>query len=354
VLSRNSTFQFKSGNVQPSVMKSDFGADYMVEGTVRQQNDQIRISARIIDTATGILLWSENYDGSMSDIFDIQDRLARKIAGSVATNVLSEEEIRRSAIPVPDMSAYDLVLRARSLGYSSNCRSNREYRQLLEKSIKRDPQYALPHAMMSEARVSQVVLGCAEFAETVQEDAGREARKAISLAPDQPDGYRALGRYLEIHSVREQANVDQARPVLARALQLNPSDSSALALWGTLELFNGNFAESVKSFENAKQLDSKMEPLYLFEFALAYYMSEQLTEALRLAEQSISGHPDFYLLRTVAAASAARLGKMETAYKHIEAIRPILPFVDYQGVADGFSDPDDADYWLDGLKMAGI
>jgi tetratricopeptide (TPR) repeat protein len=181
-----------------------------------------------------------------------------------------------------------------------------------------------------------------------------EARRSIALAPNEPDGYRALGRFFEIRAHREKANVDQARPVLARALQLNPSDASALALWGTLELFNGNFAESLNSYEIARQLDSKMEPLYLFEFALAYYMSKQHEKALRLAEQSISNYPDFYLLRTVAAAASARLGMMEVAHQHIAAIRPILPLVDYQGVADGFSNVDYAKYWLEGLKLAGV
>ena len=186
-------------------------------------------------------MWSDRYDGELADIFDFQDTIARQIAGTLAANITLVEGRRQLDHPRPDQTAFDLVLRARAIGHGASRTTNRQFRELITKAIELDPNYAAARALLADALYSLAILGWTEFPDRELSRGADEARKAIALASDEPDGYRALGRIL-----LARAEYDQAQNALKRAIEINPSDANALAAWGAVQSFSGEIAGAIE------------------------------------------------------------------------------------------------------------
>src|SRR5262249_47267212 len=146
-----------------------------------------------------------------------------------------------------------------------------------------DPNYAAAHALMAEALYSLAVLGWTEFPDRELSRGAAEARKAIALGPHQPDGDPAPGRRL-----LARAEYDQAQDALKRAIEINPSDASALAVWGSVQSFSGEIGAAIASLELALKLDPTLEPGYVFDLAIAYYLAHRDADVLRIAERGLS------------------------------------------------------------------
>jgi adenylate cyclase len=349
VIGRNAVLPYKKRPATQQEIASELGATYLVEGSVRRSASQVRITAQLTESRTGTVLWSDRFDGELADIFEFQDAIARRIAGTLAANIALVEGRRSLDQPKPTPNAFDLVLRARALGHASTRTVNRRFRELIAKAIELDPNYAMARALLAEALYSQAVLGWTEFTDRELARGADEARKAIALAPDEPDGHRALGR---IHLAR--AEYDQAQHALKRAIEINPSDANALAVWGGLQSFSGEVAEAIGSLQLALKLDPTLEPNHVFDLALAYYLARQHEDALRIAERGLARYPDFPMFNLPAAAAAAQLGRKEQATRYVEALRRRLPFLDTDNVGSRFEDPARAAYLRDGLKEAGL
>lgn len=349
VIGRNAVLPYKKRPATQQEIASELGATYLVEGSVRRSASQVRITSQLTESRTGTVLWSDRFDGELADIFEFQDTIARRIAGTLAANIAMVEGRRSLDQPKPNPNAFDLVLRARALGHASTRTVNRRFRELVAKAIELDPNYAMARALLAEALYSQAVLGWTEFTDRELARGADEARKAIALAPDEPDGYRALGR---IHLAR--AEYDQAQHALKRAIEINPSDANALAVWGGLQSFSGQIAEAIGSLQLALKLDPTLEPNHVFDLALAYYLARQHEDALRIAERGLARYPDFPMFNLPAAAAAAQLGRKEQAARYVEALRRRLPFLDTDNVGSRFKDPAHAAYLQNGLKAAGL
>jgi adenylate cyclase len=349
VIGRNAVLPYKKRPATQQEIASELGATYLVEGSVRRSASQVRITAQLTESQTGTVLWSDRFDGELADIFEFQDAIAHRIAGTLAANIALVEGRRSLDQPKPNPNAFDLVLRARALGHASTRTVNRRFRELIAKAIELDPNYAMARALLAEALYSQAVLGWTEFTDRELARGADEARKAIALAPDEPDGHRALGR---IHLAR--AEYDQAQHALKRAIEINPSDANALAVWGGLQSFSGQVAEAIGSLQLALKLDPTLGPNHVFDLALAYYLARQHEDALRIAERGLARYPDFPMFNLPAAAAAAQLGRKEQAARYVEALGRRLPVLDTDNVGSRFKDPARAAYLRDGLKEAGL
>jgi len=349
VIGRNAVSRYKKRPPTQEEITSDLGANYLVAGSVRHSGNRVRIAAQLTDSRSGTVMWSDRYDGELTDIFEFQDTIARRIAGTLAANVTLLEGRRQLNHPRPDATAFDLVLRARAIGHGASRAANRQFRELISKAIELDPNYAAAHALMAEALYSLAVLGWTEFPDREFARGTAEARKAIALAPDQPDGYRALGRLLVAGT-----DYDQAQNALKRAIEINPSDASALAEWGSVQSFSGEIGTGIESLELALKLDPTLEPKHVFDLAIADYLAHRHADALRTAERGLSRYPDFPMFNAAAAAAAAQLGRKEEAHRYIEALRRRVPFLDLDSIGSRFKDASLRAYLREGLKAAGL
>jgi TolB-like protein/class 3 adenylate cyclase/Tfp pilus assembly protein PilF len=349
VIGRNTVLRFKKQPPTQDQITSELGASYLVNGSVRRSGRRVRIAAQLTRARDGTVMWSDRYDGELTDVFEFQDTIARRIAGTLAANITQVEGRRQLDHPRPDASAFDLVLRARAIGYSASRTGNRQFRELIAKAIELDPNYATAWALQADAFRSLAILGWTEFPDQDLSRAAADAQKAIALAPSEPDGYRALGRVLMVR-----AEYEQSKDALKRAVEINPSDANALAAWGSSESFVGEIGGAIESLELALKLDPMLEPTYVFDLVVAYYIARRHDDALRVAELGLARYPDFFVFNSAAAAAAAQLGRKDQAARYAEALRRRLPSFDPSSMGTRFKDSARAAYLREGLKLAGL
>jgi adenylate cyclase len=349
VIGRNAVLRYKKRPPTQEEITSELGANYLVGGSVRHSGKRVRIAAQLTESRAGTVMWSDRYDGELPDIFEFQDTIARRIAGTLAASVALVEGRRQLDHPRPNPTAFDLVLRARALGHGASRTTNRQVRELITKAIELDPNYAAARALLADALYSLAILGWSEFPDRELSRGADEARKAIALASDEPDGYRALGRIL-----LARVEYDQAKNALKRAIEINPSDANALAPWGAVQSFSGEIAGAIDSLQLALKLDPMLEPNYVFDLAVAYYLARRHEDALRVAERGLARYPDFPMFNVPAAAAAAQLGRKERAAGYVEALRRHLPLLNLEPLGSRFKDPAHPTYLREGLKLAGF
>ena len=147
VIGRNAVLRYKKRPATQQEIASELGANYLVDGSVRRSGKQVRIAAQLIESRAGTVMWSDRFDGELADIFDFQDAIARRIAGTLAANIALVEGRRSLDQPKPNPNAFDLVLRARALGHASTRTANRRFRELIAEAIELDPSYATARAL---------------------------------------------------------------------------------------------------------------------------------------------------------------------------------------------------------------
>jgi adenylate cyclase len=140
VIARNSSFTYKGQSVDVKQVGRELGVRYVLEGSVRKGAGRVRITAQLIETMNGAHLWAERFDGSLEDIFDLQDKVAISAAGIIEPALQAAETVRTASRPTSDLSAYDAYLRAYSIYFASR-KQIREALALLEEAIARDTNY---------------------------------------------------------------------------------------------------------------------------------------------------------------------------------------------------------------------
>src|ERR1700726_2471253 len=140
VIARNSTFTYKGQAVDVKQVGRELGVRYVLEGSVRKAAGRVRITAQLIDALSGAHLWADRFDGSLEDVFELQDRVATSVAGVIEPTLQAAETARSAGRPIADLTAYDLYLRGSAM-FRSSARQAPEALRLMEQAIVRDPCY---------------------------------------------------------------------------------------------------------------------------------------------------------------------------------------------------------------------
>src|SRR6267378_3186395 len=157
VIARNSSFTYKGRSVDVKQVGRELGVRYVLEGSVRKAGGRVRITGQLIDASSDSHLWADHFDGSLEDVFDLQDRVALSVAGVIEPTLQVAEMRRSAARPTTDLSAYDLYLRALAIFFPTTKERTFEALGLLEQAITIDPRYGL-------ALSQRFVTGCSPLA----------------------------------------------------------------------------------------------------------------------------------------------------------------------------------------------
>jgi adenylate cyclase len=248
VIARNSSFVFKGQAVDVRQVGRELGVRYVLEGGVRKAGSRVRITAQLIEAETGVHLWADKYDGSLEDIFDLQDQITDKVVGIVEPS-LQRSEIERSRRKRPEnLDAYDLYLRALPYMGSGMPPEARIAAALLQDALKLDPDYAAAHALLSWCHERCYMRGGFDEADKV---AGlRHARAAIASGTDDTTTL-AVGGLVIMLLGRDR---ETALSAIQHALLLNPSCATALYLAAPVYAFAGRSIEAVTCADRALRL----------------------------------------------------------------------------------------------------
>ena len=187
VIARNSTFTYKGEPIDVSRVARELGVRYVLEGSVRRAGGRVRITAQLIDASDRTHLWADRFEGSLEDVFDLQDKVASAVAGVIEPTLQAVETARSRSRPTNDVTAYDLYLRALAHSLSYERDQLTHALDLLQQVIERDPQYGPALALAAHCQKYFEVMNWTEDLETVRLTSVGLARQALRVGPDNPD-----------------------------------------------------------------------------------------------------------------------------------------------------------------------
>ena len=322
VIARNSSFQYRGGNVDLARASAALGARYLVQGSVRRADNRIRVTAKLIDASSGEHVWANTYDGEIADVFALQDELGGQIAAEMVIDLNRAEAARAQQRGTEDLEAWSLY----QLGLQNADRYSREgfaaAREQFTAAADRDPRFATPLAQLVFVNLWEVVLGWNETPVETIAAALEVARRATSLDPRDPAAQAALG-WAYVMS----GDIDNGLTAARRAVELNPSMPEA---WGWLS-WNLLVASDAKGCIEAALRAQRLNPLGTMSsivndnLSQAYWQLGDYDAGLRAARRLLAELPEYFLGHVFVAMNAVGLGRVDEARAAIEEARRAYP-----------------------------
>jgi len=354
VVARNSSFIYKGKAVDVKRVARELGVRYVLEGSVRKSGNRVRITAQLIDAATGNHIWAERYDSELSDIFDLQDQVTARVVGAIAPKLEQVEIERAKRKPTESLDAYDHYLRGMANLHQWTKESSDEALRQFRMAIELDPGFASAYGMAAWGFVLRKAnRWMADPAQEIAE-AARLARRAVDLGADDATALSGAGYAL----VFVAHDLDNGSAILDRALALNPNHAGALINSGWTKAFLGEPDMAIKHVTDAMRL-SPLDPMSfrtLGAVALAHFVAGRYDEASLWAEKALQERPNFLPAIRDLAASRALAGRDSEAQAAMARLREIAPAMRVSTVKEWqpFRRPDDLARLEDGLRKAGL
>jgi adenylate cyclase len=347
VIARNSTFTYKGRAVDAKQVGRELGVRYVLEGSVRKAGQRVRITGQLIDAVTGTHLWADRFDGSLEDIFDLQDRVALGVAG-VIEPTLQVAEIRRSAgRPTIDLTAYDLYLRALAALFPITKERVREALGLFDQAIAIDRHYGPALSWAAICRMRLVIDGWAEESETSRQEAIDLARQALDVGENDPGVLATAAQVLAYFG----EDIGAMIGLIDRSLALNPSFARGWYVSSLLRVWAGQTDLAMEHIETALRLSPRERMSQrLFALGIAYFFKRQFDEAAAKLLLSIQDHPGFPPSYRFLAACYAHMGRLDEAREIVRRLRAITPVVVQSDLP--YRKPEDRELFLSCLRLA--
>jgi adenylate cyclase len=359
VIARNSTFQYKGRAVDVRQIGWELGVRYVLQGSIRRDGDRVRINAQLIDAATGAHRWAERYDRELSDVFAVQDEVARTIVAILAAHVNKAETERTLLKPPAAWEAYDCYLRGTETYFLHFTRHTKaslyEARRLLEKSLSIDPGYARAYAMLSWTHVHAYIEPYIEpfdhdyLCPAALDRAHELARTAVHLDANLPQAHAQLGWVLLFNRRHEDAIGEFER---AFALNHNFVDSR----YAHCLVFAGEPSKAIGALHASMRLDPFQQPFQHGFLGLAYYMLKRYREAAYELREYAWRAPNLRGPHLWLAAAYAQLEQSADARAEAADVLRIEPSFTIERLKCNtfYKNPADAEHLFDGLRKAGL
>jgi adenylate cyclase len=307
VIARNSSFTYKNKHSNIRTVGDQLGVEYIVEGSVRRSRDRVRITAQLVETSSGVHVWAHRYDRELKDIFDVQDEVTQMIVATVGGRLEDHRTRVKDRIGSKKWNAYDLILRAQAHHYRILKSSNAEARVLLERAMEIDSDNARLHSLSGAVELLDYVLAWAQSPQETLESALRHGRKSIQLDNSDSLAHARLGETLiHLKQLRE------SKRHFDKALELNPNDSEARALYSVYLVAAGDPEQALAELETVRKIDPFERVWIPWLRGEALFLAERYMEAIESFEEVTEPIND---LRATLAACYAQTGQFAAAKK---------------------------------------
>jgi TolB-like protein len=323
VIARNSSFTYKGQAVDVRQVGRELGVRYVLEGSVRKVGNLVRISAQLIDAGSGGHLWADRFDGSLEEIFELQDRVASSGAGVIEPALQAAEAARSAGRPTADLTAYDLYLRAHAMIWSS-ARQILEALPLLEQAIAHDPRYGPALAWAAYCCFRLVLDGRSDDPAVHRLKGVDFARRALEVAGDDPgilaNAAQALAYFGE--------DIGAMMALVDRALALNPNFARGWHVSGVLRMEAGQPDIAIAHVETSLRLSPRARVgTAVAIIGEAHFLAHRFEEAAPYLLLAIQEDPSLSVPYRYLAACYAHMGRLAEAREIITRLRSISPVV---------------------------
>jgi TolB-like protein/Flp pilus assembly protein TadD len=353
VIARNSSFTYKGQAVDVRRVGRELGVNYVLEGSVRRGGDRLRISGQLIDATSGVHLWADRFDGDLTDVFELQDRITESVVAAIEPTLQFAEVERRKHSRPNKLDAYDLLLRAYGLEYEFTLESMTAALHYLDQALAIDPTYA--PAMATAAYYHAL----RHFQGWPQDDAHRArgvklAWRAVEVAPN--DAQVLWMAAFAIWNMSEER--ESACELFNRSLMINPNSAMALTLGGWIEIMRGNQGAGRQMIERARRL-SPRDPRGWFmsgAMALAAIIDENYSEAVGWAEKALVQNRRFAVALRALAVALVKTGQRDRAAQIVQELLKIEPELTIAGFLTRIPVPLEsmAATYAEALRAAGL
>jgi adenylate cyclase len=353
VISRSASFTYKGPGVDVGKVGRELGVRYVLEGSVRRAGNRVRITAQLIEAATGHHLWAERYDRELADVFAVQDEIARSITGAIAPGIIAAE-IRQAQRKDPDqLDAWDRTVRAHWHIRRFTREDLAEARRLLTEAISFDPENSMAYADLALARHFEAVFGWGDGPVESHNRLGEAARKAVAADESDAMAHTALAIF-ELFSGRH----EEARRRLHRALNLNPNSEFARGYLGASYAFGGDYEAAVPHLEEAIRLSPRGLLLVIWHICKGWaaLLAERYEEAVEFTEHAREANPEFPDIYAVLASAYGHLGNTAAARAALDQLLHRMPGLTAsdERLVRPFARVADRERFLEGMRKAGL
>jgi TolB-like protein/Tfp pilus assembly protein PilF len=359
VIARNSSFAFKGKSIKVQDIARELGVAYIVEGSVRRAGDRVRINAQLVDAATGNHLWGERYERDMSDIFALQDEVARSVASTVSGRVEAANRDRVARLSPTALRAYDLILHAKALTLKYTRADNAQALACAERAVELDPTSAAAHGHAAWCHFYTYMASWVVDRDGAFAKAYALAQRAVELDETDSFGHVMLGI---MHIFRRE--YDEARSEITKAVDLNPNDPVARRYYAMYLAAAGNAEAGIEQIELGRRLnpfDTRWVP---WDKGIVCFTARRYDEAIAALKQA---RDPINEVRGWLAASYAQAGRLREARATLEeflriaesdmAVFPGHRLKDWEPYWHGafeYRDQKDFDHLFDALRKAGM
>jgi adenylate cyclase len=350
VIARHSVFTYKGKAIKIAEVGRELGVRHVLEGSVRKANGRVRITAQLVDAATEGHLWAERYDRDLKDIFALQDEVTQKIVAALAVKLTEDEQERLVRKYTDNMEAYDVFLQGAEYINRFTKEANVQARQMFERAIDLDPEFAVAYATLGLTHFLEWTLGWSQDPQSL-EHAFELAQRTLDLDGSLPLGHNLLGK---VYLWKKQH--DKAIAELKKAIALSPNDADLLVGLGYILNWAGRPEEAIGLVKKAMRLNPRYPAFYLWDLGHAYFITGRYEEAIETLKRVLDRNPDFMPAHAFLAASYSEIGREKEARAEAAEIESLNPQASLEALRQRLPYKDQAvlERLLDSLRMAGL
>jgi TolB-like protein/class 3 adenylate cyclase len=351
VIARNSSFVFKGKAVSIPEVAKTLRVRYVLEGSVRKAGNRIRVTAQLIDSTTGGHVWAERFDRDLTDVFAVQDELTREIVSALKVKLTAEEKSRLINRRTVDLEAYNLFLRGRMKAWAPTRSSNIEARNLLERALAIDPDFAAAQAYLAFTHVNDYVNAWVDNPERSLQTGLEIAARATAI-----DGQDPQARFVLAAAFLWHREHDKALAEARRCLALAPNSAEGHLAAARIQIYSGNAAGAITMIDAYMRLDPLYPVIALHFLAEAHVALGHFEEAVVALKHRLERDPDSESSYALLASCYGHLGKIaegRAAWAEVMRIAPDFSMERRRRVLP-FKDPSVFERQVEGLRKVGL
>jgi TolB-like protein/cytochrome c-type biogenesis protein CcmH/NrfG len=347
VIASGTSLALKNDNRSSSIIARELGVRYILQGSVRRSNCDVRISVELVDTVAGAQIFADRFDGVLEEVFALQDKVAGAVAAQIEPTIVAAETRRVNARPTADLGAYEICLRVRHLTAVQERDALFEAIRLIERAVDMDPNYAEALAQACVCHQLLFIMGWSETPGQTRQKTIEFADRALRTGGEDPEILANVARALVF--IGEDLEVADA--LVERALSQNKGSSAVWFAGAWISLMAGRSAEALERARTALRLDprSPYRPLILAQMGTALVFLRRFDEAIPLCKEAERLRPEHKTSLLALVTAFAHLGRSEEA---AAAFRR-LNMTTFDFVIGIFRSSEDRELFRSGLAMAG-
>ena len=351
VIARNSVFAYKDSSIDVRQIGKELAVNYIIEGSVRKNNEKVRISARLIDATSGHNLWAERFDGSLEDVFALQDNVTSKIIAALKLKLSDREQQQLVRKYTNSFEAYDQFLQGWNYFWLYSKESNTLAKEHFNKAIELDPKFARAYANLALSYAYDVLNGWTTAPDDYLKSAEELSQKAISLDDNLAQVHWAVG-FTALISRQYQLALSESQKVI----DLDPNNADGYGLLATVLNYAAKPKDALVYMQKAMHLNPLHPSVYKVIMGEIYFNLHDYNNAVKQFEHALERNPDAQETRLWLTASYAHLDRIDDANWQLELIRGADPTISITTINSviPFRDPMQLKHLVDGLGKAGL